>query len=557
MKKSIALLLAGLLYLGLLSGCDRAPEDPYVPTGAGLTWDDPQETLPGDSLTPTEPEPEQELTLAYHPQEGYNPYTTNDVTNRTWLSLVYQGLFAIDRNYEAFPILCDSYWVSNDMQTYVFMIRPDAVFSDGTRVRVEDVIASLEYAMQSQRYKGRFGYVTSVTPSTGGGVTVRLSTAYENFPLLLDIPILKKSELTAQNPLGTGPYRIGTGASGLRLLRVENWWAGAELPISASAITLRPYQSASAIRDDFERDILDLVCTDPGARDYAPYRADCELFDSENGEFLYITVCNESWLYEDEDVRKAFTHAINRDALSEKYYDGFARSASLAASPLSPYYDALLASRYAYEPQLFQSAIDKNGHRGREVRIMVNSGDARRVRMAQDIGKMLEGYGLTVKMELWTGIEYDFLLAIDDFDIFVGQTRLSPNMDLTGFFSADGKMTYGNLDDVNIYSLCLDSLANAGNHAKLLQEASKDCQLIPVLFGSNTVYARRGMVSQLSPARDNVFYYDLGKTSQEVQLAVEPLHIPTEPPTDPEPTDPEPTDPEPTDPEPTDPEPTE
>ena len=39
MKKILALTLACLLAAGLFSGCNQE-EAPYVPTGAGLTWDE-------------------------------------------------------------------------------------------------------------------------------------------------------------------------------------------------------------------------------------------------------------------------------------------------------------------------------------------------------------------------------------------------------------------------------------------------------------------------------------------------------------------------------------
>ena len=42
--------------------------------------------------------------------------------------------------------------------------------------------------------------------------------------------------------------------------------------------------------------------------------------------------------------------------------------------------------------------------------------------------------------------------------------------------------------------------------------------IIPILFGYNTVYAERGMFDNLTPARDNIFFYNLGKTMDGTQL---------------------------------------
>jgi hypothetical protein len=45
-----------------------------------------------------------------------------------------------------------------------------------------------------------------------------------------------------------------------------------------------------------------------------------------------------------------------------------------------------------------------------------------------------------------------------------------------------------------------------------------DGRLCPILFRSYAVYAKRGLVSDLTPARDNVFFYHLGKTADDVLI---------------------------------------
>ena len=42
--------------------------------------------------------------------------------------------------------------------------------------------------------------------------------------------------------------------------------------------------------------------------------------------------------------------------------------------------------------------------------------------------------------------------------------------------------------------------------------------ICPILFRSYAVYATRGLLTGLTPARDNVFYYSLGKTMDEALM---------------------------------------
>ena len=511
MKRILALLLTVLIALGLLTGCDTGGSE-YVPTGGGLTWDDPEQPT-----TATQPQEDNDLITVYTPDSTYNPYFSTDLNNRAWMSLIYQGLFTVDNRYQAHPMLCENYWVSDDMQTYVFYIHDDATFSDGTPVTLQDVEASLTFAMNSARYRGRFQHVTTMY-AADGGITFRLDTPYENFEILLDVPILKQTELEAPQPLGTGPFRMTAGAGGMRLVKVASWWTNATLPITGSAVVLQEAKTPMQIRDNFERSDLELVCVDPGNPDYAAYRCDYELWDCETGTFLYLSVNRNSWIFSVDSVRLALTNAIDREQIVSEFYHSYARPATLAVSPLSPYYDSILASQYGqYDPSILKNSFANTDLKDSIIKLLVNSSNAQRLSIARRIESMLEAQGLTVEVLAYTGNDYSYTLAIGNYDLHLAQTTLSPNMDLSSFFSADGALSYG-LSNTRLYALCLDSLANRGNYYNLHREVANDGYLIPILFGTNAVYGKRGAASNLTPSRDNVFYYDLGLRTEEVQL---------------------------------------
>ena len=44
-----------------------------------------------------------------------------------------------------------------------------------------------------------------------------------------------------------------------------------------------------------------------------------------------------------------------------------------------------------------------------------------------------------------------------------------------------------------------------------------DGRLIPILFTGYAVYATRGLMTNLTPARDNIFFYHLDKTMDSVR----------------------------------------
>ena len=308
MKRVIALFLALTL---LLSGCATV-EMPYVPTGDALGEDQVQ--------TPTQGQSDKALSLAYYPERSLNPYTCTDTTNRVVLSLIYQGLFTVDKSYQASPMLCQSYQMSRDMRTYVFYVRADATFSDGTHITGADVEASLQAALKSPVYSGRFGHVNSVKLLQDGGVEVVLNTPYGDLPVLLDVPIIKASQIEAENPLGTGPYLLEDTVSGQWLRRRTVWWCKSEdLVATADFIPLTAVTSATDARNAFEAQKVSLVCADPGSPTFAEFRCDYELWNCENGQFLYLALNPTRQVFNSAMMRNALARSINREALVDTY----------------------------------------------------------------------------------------------------------------------------------------------------------------------------------------------------------------------------------------------
>ena len=511
MKRFLCGLLCVILCVSLL-GCSE--QDVYTPTGDGLTW---EEDYTGPVYTRPNDEEQQKLTLTYYPEKSMNPLQSMDFTNRALFPLIYQSLFVVDRDYNVFPVLCDSYTVSEDMKTYTFYPE-SATFSDGSVLTSYDVLATLQAARESEVYSGRFTHVTEIALSADGGVTVLLDTPYADLPILLDIPILKQDQLELPAPLGTGPYVLQAGVAA-QLRRRSDWWCKAELAVTVPAISLIEAESNTQIRDQFEFADLDLVCADPGSDRYTDYRCDFELWDCENGIFLYLSCNMTGTVFSNENVRAALTYAVDRDTIVNDNYRGFARSATLPASPLSPYYSTVLAEKYVYDREKFDQAVFDAGMVGAPLIFLVNADDTLRVRIAREISESLTMAGFQVELREKSGESYRYAIATRDYDLYLGQTKLSANMDLSSFFSSSGALSYGGINDVSIYALCMEALANEGNYYTLHRTVMEDGRICPILFRSYAVYATRGLMTDLTPSRDNVFFYTLGRTMDDAKIS--------------------------------------
>ena len=526
MKKITCLLLSISLLLSLLAGCGTTDNSAYVPTGDALFNE-------GDDLEEYLSHGEEEidvLTLGYYPDRSMNPLVAATYTNRVLLSLIYQGLFAVDSKYQSTPILCSRFRVSADSMVWTFYVETGATFSDGTRLTINDVLASYEKAKTTDYYKGRFTHIKSFALSEDGGITFVTDTPYQDLTLLLDIPIVKSTEVDAEFPLGSGPYTFVQSASGPQLEKVQSWWCPkAKLPTNAEVITLIDAVAPASLRDEFEFGDVSLACTNPCSDSYAEYRCDYELWDCENGVFLYLA-CNVTYsdFFADGKLRKILTYAIDRDTIVKENYNGLAQAATLPASPSFPYYNDALAARFTYDPIRFIDGllevnipVDEETHQRKQMRLLVNIDDSARLRTARELAEHLTELGLdcgTLEYGSTTNPTYQTVLTANNWDICLGQTQLSANMDLSGFFAPWGSLYMNGITNADIQALNLMALENSGNYYNLHQKVAEYGSVIPVLFGNYAVYAHRGTLTSLSPSRDNVFCYSLGKTTEGVKL---------------------------------------
>lgn len=178
--------------------------------------------------------------------DSFNPFVTKGRPALGISTLTVETL--LGRNYdEAFSLyglLAES--IDTDAaRTYVeFTLRPEARFSDGSPVTVEDVMWSME-ALGTQgnpRYAAAWKKIASMEKTGERSVRFTFNVEDRELPLILGLrPILKKAqwegkdfaEATMEVPVGSGPYMLDTSEAGVQVTYKRNpdWW-GKDLPFN-------------------------------------------------------------------------------------------------------------------------------------------------------------------------------------------------------------------------------------------------------------------------------------------------------------------------------------
>ena len=521
MKKLFALFLA----LILLCGCSTQSQEPTSSTTASEPLG---ETTPGESVKPAR------FGMSYLPESGLNPYTCDATINRATFSLLYESLFVVSNQFRSEPLLCDSFTVSEDGKTYRFTLLSDVRFSDGTALTGADVAASLRAAADSDFYAGRLEHMSSVS-AEGNVVTVRLNTAYENFSLMLDVPILKESTIDSQTPIGTGAYAV----QGAQLVRNRYWWQTQAPAVNLETISLSTAATQSELRDDFEFGGTDIIYCDPNSPAAIHYRCDYEVWEVPTTVLHYIGFNLSKGIFTNATLRTAVTYAVDREGLVASVYGGFAVPTVFPCSPNSDLYDTQLASSYVYDAPHFRSAVHNSGVVTSEATagvFLVCSDDPVRVKAAEQIAEEMKSCGLYLTVKALSWKEYRTALRQGAYDLYFGEVRLTVNFDLSEFFASNGNLNYGSIADASLSTLCLAALENSGSYAELCKQLLDNAPICPVVFKSYAIYVTRGAISSVTPALDCVFHNsatartlaDADKTYAETESTSESSE-PTEP----------------------------
>ena len=517
MRRTLCVLLALTLLLFTLSGC----------SGIDMSWFT-DKFKSGDAQTdaaPTESTPQQETTavtteiftelqsfgLAYQPDYGLHPYNCESLNNRVIFSFLYEPLFAVTQELDAVPILANDYSVSDDGTTTTVTLQSGVRFHTGAPLTADDVVYSLESSRGTAYYGSRLRDVTAIEALDAQTVVLTTTVAYDELPLLLDIPIIQKDTMEQDVPPGTGPYKF---ESTERLVRNTDWWQDSAPLVDYDEITLTSVSTTAEIRDNFEYENINMVLTDPNSAAYAGFHNDYELWEDGTCILQYIGYNIGSRVFSNYGLRSAITYAIDRDHLATDIMGGFAQPAVLPASPQAPFYDGKLANTYGYNltkfSQQLESAsvedMDNDGtldlyvpSLGYAVSVagtmIVCSSSYQRVEAATEVVNALNALGFKITLKTLELSEFRQALQTGNFDLYYGEIRLSNNFDLTPFFSASGSMCYGGLDDSVMLNLCTQALANNGNSYNLYKRLCERGYITPVLFKNLAVYTTRGSIA--------------------------------------------------------------
>jgi peptide/nickel transport system substrate-binding protein len=337
-----------------------------------------------------------------------NPIFETAQNGTTIFRGIFDGLTAIDGNGALVPDLATSWEANETMTTWVYQLREDAKFSDGSPFTADDVVFTYTEAKTAEgsQLASVLGRVEKVTATGEFEVTFELSAPYAPFPAITTISIVPEAVYTtlgaegfANDPVGSGPYKVEEWNKGvsIELARNDLHWGDQG---SVEALTYQIVADENARATSIQSGSLSVGLLSPAQIPAVDGSDTVEIVTQPSNQVIYMGLNQQSTpALAELGVRKAVRLAIDLEGLNENLLNGtLTPTSQLIAPSVFGYNKDLVAPEYDIE-QAQQLIADSDYDGSTIVLSYPTSGLPQISELAQAIASAMEATGLTVKLD--------------------------------------------------------------------------------------------------------------------------------------------------------------
>lgn len=361
-KRFPALVLGGILALGLLSGCGQKEAASSVSTAAS------------ESAAVANGSAQELVFVNYRDIRDLNPHLYAGEMYAQ--SILYDTLVSITEDgYEG--CLAESWTISEDGKIYTFKIRDGVTFSDGTVCDANAILANFNAIIENKErhtWLEMMNLLVGVSAPDDHTFVIELSEAY--YPMLTELGCIRPFAMISPNCMidgstkdgvsgyiGTGPYVLTDFETDQYAIfeRNENYW-GEKPEIERITVKVIPdNQTRIMALESGEIDLIfgkNMLDADAISQYVDSDKFEVALSDPTSTRHIVLNTTND--ILSDMAVRQALQHATNRTAISEGIFYGLEQPADTLYAATVPYCDVELTP-YEYSAETASNMLDEAG----------------------------------------------------------------------------------------------------------------------------------------------------------------------------------------------------
>lgn len=287
------------------------------------------------------------------------------------LDHIYETLFELSPEADIVYKLATGFEVGADGRTYTITLREGVTFSDGTPFNAAAVKANLE---RIQDPASQAAYANLISPITEITVlddyTIQLRSeepfgplqvhlAHSGMGMISPAVLAQGNDYVAANPVGTGPFVMEEWRQGEQVVirKRDDYWGE---PAKLDRIVFRQIVDDGARLVELEAGTADVAIRVPPT-EWQRVAANPNLkVDRTPGlRTIYMYFNTQMPPFDNVQVRKAFNHAVNNEAIVTALLAGAGRPSDAPMAPAVFGYSA--QTPYEYNPALARQMLEEAG----------------------------------------------------------------------------------------------------------------------------------------------------------------------------------------------------
>lgn len=437
---------------------------------------------------------------------------------KTTLHAIYDCLVKFDADGNIAPALAESWELSDDQMSYTFKLREDVTFHDGSEFSADDVIFSLDKAVESSMNGAMLSFIGSWEKVDDYTVKIAKPASHSKLlETLAEISFIVPEETYdadtfATAPVGTGAYKFVSQAEddSVTLEANEDYFLGA--PAVKNAVIKAPLEASASVvaLETGEVDMLELV----GVDQLPLIEGNESLEYTTTGTWgMNVLMMMGDTLKNDENLRKAIFHGISTQNAIDIANDGVGTPAENLFSTRILGDLAGAVEMETYNEDLAKDYLAKSNYDGEPIQFSITSDVAS---MAQSIQADLLKIGIELEIEQLDGNDWTTKLLNSEIEMTIGAfgADIQATEDVLNSFSQYSEAYGGNMGRTEAFDEAYDKVM-AETDAEVRNEYIKEClnelyegaTLVP-LYEATASFAYNVSVENTAAASGatNIFY---------------------------------------------------
>ena len=342
---------------------------------------------------------------------------------------IQEALVKVDRHGRLVPLLAER-WHTTDNRNYTFFLKRGVHFHNGRELKAADVKYVIERAMNPETkhpYPGYYAAIGDIIVKDDYTITFSLKSLNANFILNLArqgsvIYPREAVDTLKSDPVGTGPFKLAEWVRGDRIVLTRNPDYHVKGLPRLDRVVFRFIPDPNATLAALKAGDIDASLFGLGPEHVQEVQKDArfQVVVGDTTNDVILAMNNSRKPYADVRVRRAITHAINKQDVLQGAMFGLGRILGSNVDPLNPYY-VDVSGLMPYDPARAKKLLAEAGYpNGFETVLKVAPQYYYTVRTGEIIANHLAKVGVKVRIEqiewgqwiarVWREADYDLTI---------------------------------------------------------------------------------------------------------------------------------------------------